>query len=250
MTSSTINTLNYFNSFSLCSGFVVAKSFGAACSFEDSGKICLPVIKTFGSELQILGHIVFSYLLISPFTHSMLDDKEIQESGRIFRKNKKNLSIGHRGSGANAAESFEGTFPLLLENTLLSFCNAANLGSDFIEFDINLSGDGVPVIFHDFSIPMIVQPHTLNKKVKIPINSLFLEEFKLISTANQMDHHSKGIEHDSYPTLKELFDSFPSGVGFDIELKYPGFEESIYCIPRFSRNEMVDKVLQVSCAFI
>jgi glycerophosphoryl diester phosphodiesterase len=35
------------------------------------------------------------------------------------------------------------------ENTLASFHQAANDGADWIEFDVRLSADGVPVIFHD-----------------------------------------------------------------------------------------------------
>lgn len=231
----------------MCRGIIIGKSFISPRAIEDSGKLSLPVIQV--EDWSVIGQIILSYLYVRPYFHPVLDGKDPSDTGRIFRKQKKLLSIGHRGSGANAAESMEGKFPPLLENTLLSFSNAATLGSDFIEFDINLSGDGVPVIFHDFSIPMMVQPNILNKKIKIPITSLLLDEFKLVATANQIDHDSKGIQHDSYPTLKELFDSFPTGVGFDIEIKYPGFEESIYCTPKFSRNDMIDKILDVSVNF-
>lgn len=46
--------------------------------------------------------------------------------------------IGHRGSA--------GTHP---ENTMLSFQEAHRVGADAIEFDVQVSHDGVPVVIHD-----------------------------------------------------------------------------------------------------
>jgi len=232
--------IDYFDS----TGDIIGKSFVASRSFEDSGKCVWPIISP--KTWAVIGHIIVEYLLVIPFSHPMLNGKAsgINE-GRIFRKSKRTLTMGHRGSGANAAISSEGKFPVLLENTLLSFRNAVSLGSDYIEFDVNMTGDGVPVIFHDFSIPLTVPTNNQTKDVKIPINSLLLEEIKLIGIANQTVSHSKGIQHDSYPTLQELLDTFPNGIGFDVEVKYPGFEESHYNHPKYSRNEMIDKVLEV-----
>ena len=46
--------------------------------------------------------------------------------------------IGHRGAAARAPE-----------NTLAGLRKAKALGADWVEFDVMLSGDGVPVLIHD-----------------------------------------------------------------------------------------------------
>ncbi|MCE9506999.1 MAG: glycerophosphoryl diester phosphodiesterase, partial [Alphaproteobacteria bacterium] len=46
--------------------------------------------------------------------------------------------IGHRGAKAYAPE-----------NTLASIHTAADLGIEWVEIDVKLTKDGVPIIFHD-----------------------------------------------------------------------------------------------------
>lgn len=51
------------------------------------------------------------------------------------------LIIGHRGASANAPE-----------NTLAAFRMALDIGADGLEFDVQLSKDGVPVVIHDHDL--------------------------------------------------------------------------------------------------
>lgn len=56
--------------------------------------------------------------------------------------------IGHRGAC--------GTMP---ENTLASFRKALELGVDGIEFDVQMSGDGEPVVIHDDTLERTTNGH-------------------------------------------------------------------------------------------
>lgn len=62
---------------------------------------------------------------------------------------------GHRGLGANYWDSAASpTKPSALrfpvrENTIPSFLKSVAAGASFIEFDVQVTGDGVPVIWHD-----------------------------------------------------------------------------------------------------
>ncbi|MBQ2277915.1 MAG: hypothetical protein II333_05030, partial [Clostridia bacterium] len=57
--------------------------------------------------------------------------------------------LGHRGICAK--------YP---ENTLVSFEAAIRLGCDLIEFDVNITADGVPVVIHDNTIDRTCIGHT------------------------------------------------------------------------------------------
>jgi glycerophosphodiester phosphodiesterase len=74
--------------------------------------------------------------------------------------------IGHRGLGKNMAsmKSLQ-----LGENTLQSFIAAANLGASYVEFDVQLTKDHVPVIYHDFLVS--------ETGIDAPVHTLTLEQF-------------------------------------------------------------------------
>ena len=71
--------------------------------------------------------------------------------------------MGHRGSGADnswpalgalagMATRRRGTH--LAENSLLSLCEAGRAGAEYVEFDVQLSRDGVPVVHHDWGVKL------------------------------------------------------------------------------------------------
>lgn len=74
--------------------------------------------------------------------------------------------VGHRGCGSDSSANL-GT--RARENTLLSFQLAHKLGADYVEFDVQLSADGVPVIYHDWGV-LVPVPGCL--PVRVPVGKL------------------------------------------------------------------------------
>ncbi len=117
------------------------------------------------------------------------------------------------------------------ENTVLSMNQAADYGAAFIEFDVQVTRDGMPVIWHD--------DHVLTGDATNPtkhmISELTLTQFKKLLAARDdqkllrafKDGHGGRTSlqpwlvqrEDELPTLAEVFAGVPVSVGFDIEVK-------------------------------
>jgi glycerophosphodiester phosphodiesterase len=62
----------------------------------------------------------------------------------------------------------------LLENTLLSFVTASSLGAEYVEFDVQLTRDNVPIIYHNWIIP---DPQS-SSGIEVPIGEITLKQLK------------------------------------------------------------------------
>ncbi|KAI3323962.1 glycerophosphodiester phosphodiesterase GDE1 [Xylariaceae sp. AK1471] len=124
------------------------------------GDVCVPIM---GSNLEVIGAVNFNFLVITPFTHPNM---EINSQQTYWKKLASTVLIGHRGLGKNflANKSLQ-----LGENTVSSFIAAANLGAQYVEFDVQLTKDHVPVIYHDFLVS--------ETGIDAPVHTLTLEQF-------------------------------------------------------------------------
>lgn len=122
---------------------------------------------------------------------------------------------------------------IMRENTCQSFLQAARSGATFVEFDVQVTADGVPVIWHDD----LVQRQTADGAIlSSPVSSLTLAEFQRIYEMGRTGmplkrrfHSRSGILgkltdwrctlDDKLPTLAEVFAAVPEQIGFDIEVK-------------------------------
>lgn len=98
------------------------------------------------STLRCLGSVNFELLVVNPFDHPNMG---IKNKSTYWRSLITSRVIGHRGLGKNTLSK---TSLQLGENTVESFIQAANLGASYVEFDVQLTRDGVPVIYHDFLV--------------------------------------------------------------------------------------------------
>ncbi|KAF2266841.1 GDPD-domain-containing protein [Lojkania enalia] len=130
------------------------------------GDVKVPIIAA-TSTLDVIGSVNFNFLVITPFSHPNMS---ITEQHTYWKKMASTMVIGHRGLGKNVAsrKSLQ-----LGENTIGSFIAAANLGASYVEFDVQLTKDHVPVIYHDFLVS--------ETGIDAPVHTLTLEQFLHVS---------------------------------------------------------------------
>jgi glycerophosphodiester phosphodiesterase len=126
-----------------------------------NNKITIPILESM--KLDVLGTILFEYMLVTPFSHP---DMSITSSDTYWKQLVSTRVIGHRGLGKNVSDKKS---LQLGENTVESFVAAASLGASYVEFDVQLTKDYVPVVYHDFTVA--------ESGVDIPMHALTAEQF-------------------------------------------------------------------------
>lgn len=116
----------------------------------------------------------------------------------FLRKEDRPLCIGHRGAAALAPE-----------NTLASFVKAVSLGVDMIEFDVQLTQDEVPVVFHDEGLERTAGDWG-------DLASTPLEKLKQLDAGKWFSSSFKG---EKVPTLEEALHYLSGKTLMYVELK-------------------------------
>lgn len=119
---------------------------------------------------------------------------------------------GHRGASDSAPE-----------NTLAAFEDAIRDGADGIEFDVQSTADGVPVVIHDRDIARTTtgQGH---------VDELTFAELREFDAGNGRP----------VPTLAETLELVGGRVALDIEMKQPGIELAVlHALERYPSTSWV-----------
>lgn len=107
--------------------------------------------------------------------------------------------IGHRGASAYAPE-----------NTLAAFNKALTLGCNVIEFDVMLSADGEPFVFHDYTLK-----RTTNGK-----GDIGLVDAKYLHSLDAGKWFSRDFSGEKIPHFKDVLEWLTfSGISANIEIK-------------------------------
>ncbi|XP_055897088.1 glycerophosphocholine phosphodiesterase GPCPD1-like isoform X2 [Biomphalaria glabrata] len=207
-----------------------------------------------GFNHKPIGEITVEYLIVKPCPGLVMTmDTTYQTHWKWKKAGDTSLDIGHRGMGASYSQ-----VSTLKENTIASFAAAAKHGADFVEFDVLLSRDKMPVIFHDFSVKALYsnkkKHHRQNELFEIPVKSLTLtqlQSMKLFCSDTTCvginDEETEEECNEPFPTLERVLTVVDENTGFDIEIKYPqqdindAWEMENY----FDVNENIDHILQV-----
>src|SRR5947207_7127114 len=127
---------------------------------------------------------------------------------------------GMQGAQPFVVHGHRGAMALRPENTLPSFQEAIRAGADFIEFDVAVTRDNIPVISHD---PLINLDLCQGAGGKRPIHEMTLEEVKRYDCGAlrlKAFPRQTPVPGTRIPTLNEVLDlSKSSNIRFNIEIK-------------------------------
>jgi len=223
-------------------------------------------------------YVRLTYLIITPMANlakNLL--ATVQPREPVFAR-----FIGHRGHGSSRVDGAKDA--ILTENTLMSFLAAGRIqGAGGVEFDVQLTSDNIPIIYHDIFFPVQVANAVTNPLIPVPINSLSYEmaaklrphlmrkpleprsDVKAIDdngyrTQGELKHVAEVLEQPPVrdaagvqftdragclPTLHEMFKHLPTTTGFDVEIKYPDTMTIEHNVHPVERNAYLDRIVQL-----
>lgn len=228
---------------------------------HSDGNLKLSITNTI--DHQILGILNISYLIIKPLLPN-LNMNLRTTSMTLWKSNWIGLDIGHRGNGvsfriASSSSSSETLYP---ENTIASLKKAALNGADMLEFDVHITKDGIPIVYHDYHVNILSNttissyPKYGSDLIPILIKDLTYDELKNLKTYHLNDDgiihqtpnfHNLNNESNLFPKLEDIFDNIDNNIGLDIEIKWPqqlidGTWESQQTI---DKNLFVNSILKI-----
>ncbi|CAF1436082.1 unnamed protein product [Rotaria sordida] len=174
-------------------------------------------------------HIGFAYVLPIHSNLELADNKHLHRIVPI-------IGLKHNPIGQLKVDV------LLITPLEASFKGAFQLGFDFVEFDVQLSKDKIPVVYHDFQVAITLKLKDLTlpqlqslkiyhtsktdvSKVDEELNddeqTNTINNNNLTSTTvNQLkQQHDEKKFHSLFPTLEELFETLDFHLGFNVENK-------------------------------
>nr|XP_037877395.1 glycerophosphocholine phosphodiesterase GPCPD1-like isoform X4 [Bombyx mori] len=215
------------------------------------GNLELPV--TCNVKHRPLGTVNFGYLTVCPIQEKLCN---LQVSyAKYWDSSWTGLEVGHRGLGASF-KTKEGN--AIRENTIASLKKAAASGADLLEFDVQLSKDMIPVIYHDFYVCISMKRKKeieFTEMLELPVKDLTLEHLQKLKVYHLVEGRSKETlffdddldEHQPFPTLEDALKAIDIHVGFNVELKWTmEMNDGTFELNNpFDMNTYVDKVLEV-----
>ena len=147
------------------------------------------------------------------------------------------------------------------ENSIHSLTTARTLGNaDMVEFDVTLTKDLIPIIYHDLS----VLKHSNEVKIKDITHQgsrlqyqQFLTTFREITGAEVFDMSRKTLTHkptydvtdrvagsETCPTFASVCEEVDAGVDFNVELKWPAMDSTDEQ-QFFNINDYCDRIIDV-----
>jgi glycerophosphoryl diester phosphodiesterase len=133
----------------------------------------------------------------------------VESSTKALRRHGRALVVAHRGASGLAPE-----------NTLVAIEEAARQGADFVEVDVDLTSDGVPVLFHDRTLIRTTNvAEVYPERAEAPVSAFTLAELRKLDAGSWFDDRYAGVR---IATLDEALAVLREhGLGLWAELKSP-----------------------------
>lgn len=109
--------------------------------------------------------------------------------------------IAHRGNSIEAPE-----------NTMEAFQQAVDLGADFLEVDVHLTKDGIPVITHDLLLKRTIE----DQAGQAAIMDLTFSQVQQLDAGSWFGERYRGTK---IPLLADLIQQYSQKIGLMIEIK-------------------------------
>ncbi|KAI7906999.1 uncharacterized protein BX663DRAFT_494461 [Cokeromyces recurvatus] len=188
--------------------------------------------------LKPIGEVVFDYLLVKPFLGSQLE-----VGGRIETYWKSKMTGATLLTGVTDA--------ILPATVVSSFVIASSLSGDYSRIVVQLTKDGVPVVFTNWMIPLdhldlAVSDLTFHQLCLLAENYENNDGQSLMTFTGNLNLVQELKEKKTILTLTEALKLLPSTVGILLEIKYPNINElNIHSFSNIiDENNYVDIILQ------
>ncbi|XP_032674256.1 glycerophosphocholine phosphodiesterase GPCPD1-like isoform X2 [Odontomachus brunneus] len=189
------------------------------------GLLTVPITST---KHRPIGQLTVEYVVIKPIPDYPWDMSI--SYAKHWEQRWSGLDVGHRGLGTSFKFETKNCANVR-ENTIASLKTAAYHGADMVEFDVQLSKDHIPVIYHDFYVSISLKRKKQIEAMdmlEIPVKDLTLEQLHLLKVYHVAEGREKNPrffdedleDHQPFPTLQTVLQELEQHVGCNIEIKW------------------------------
>lgn len=207
-----------------------------------------PVLPLAGPDGAVIGHVGVEFLQINPIAQEHRTDvmTSLATANAAHWDHSQRLMVGHRGMGSSHVAAGSGKLAApVTENTVASFAEAQRMGAHYVEFDVQVSKDGVPFVYHNFEAYVVASGLTsagaVPTRVELADLTLLQMQGTQLISRQQLSHLPIGgsfeallsgsatppptpmSHHDTSecPSLAKVLEDLPVSLGYDVEIKYP-----------------------------
>ena len=170
--------------------------------------------------------VISGFFLLEPFyrnddtasqvrTVSVIRELQDETSSRV-------LVVAHRACWFDGAP----------ENSLPAISECIRLGVDFVEIDVRLTADGIPVLFHDATVDRMTNGSG-------PINEFDLDGIRRLRLLSGAGGKKAVLTHERIPTLQEALALTKGNILVNLDIKSNIFDRTLEVVERLGVQDEI-----------